>query len=39
MPTTDIPDFLVKQIEEGKAVLFLGAGASLGAKDNNGNIL
>ena len=32
-----IPNFLETQIREGKVVLFLGAGASLDAKDSHGN--
>lgn len=33
----DIPAYLSDQVRQGKAVLFLGAGASLGAKDSKGN--
>lgn len=33
----EIPDFLVQQVKEHKAVLFLGAGASREAIDGNGN--
>ncbi len=32
-----IPDYLLTQIREGQAVLFLGSGASLEAKDDSGN--
>lgn len=32
----DIPDYLVKQIAKGWAVLLLGAGASLGARNSKG---
>ena len=32
-----IPDYLLTQIREGKAVLFLGSGASLDATDGKGN--
>lgn len=31
----DIPDYLIQQIRDGKVVLFLGAGASIGAVSNN----
>lgn len=33
----EIPAYLIEQVGQGKAVLFLGAGASLGAKDSKGN--
>lgn len=33
----EIPAYLAEQVRQGKAVLFLGAGASLGAKDPDGN--
>ncbi|MEI6076454.1 MAG: SIR2 family protein [Verrucomicrobiota bacterium] len=33
----DIPHALVDQIQNGKVVIFLGAGASMCAKDGNGN--
>lgn len=33
----DLPDYLVNQIEEGKVVLFLGAGSSSDAVDQYGN--
>jgi SIR2-like domain len=33
----EIPAHLAEQVRQGKAVLFLGAGASLGAKDPKGN--
>jgi cold shock CspA family protein len=32
----DLPEILISQVREGKAVLFLGAGASLGAKTADG---
>jgi hypothetical protein len=32
----EIPPYLQEQIKDGKAVLILGAGASLGALDANG---
>ncbi len=31
----DIPDYLLQQIRDGKVVLFLGAGASIGALSKN----
>src|SRR5687768_14986800 len=37
MNSTEIPPFLLQQIQEGKVVLFLGAGASMAATDENGN--
>lgn len=33
----EIPAYLAEQVRQSKAVLFLGAGASLGAKDSKGN--
>ena len=35
----EIPSYLETQIREGKAVLFLGAGASRDARDGNGHKL
>ena len=33
----EIPQILIQQVQDGKAVLFLGAGASLSAKDDKGH--
>jgi hypothetical protein len=37
MNTIEIPPFLLQQIQEAKAILLLGAGASLSARDAEGN--
>lgn len=37
--TMDIPDYLIQQIRDGKVVLFLGAGASIGSMPKNNGTL
>jgi hypothetical protein len=37
--TLELPDDLVNAVQDGRAVLFLGAGASRGAKDSKGKVI
>jgi hypothetical protein len=36
MPTQDIPQSLLNEVREGRVVLVLGVGASIGAKSGDG---